>query len=92
MKMHLRKISDHVCYLPPDDFKDRPMLGYVVGTNASLAVDGGFSPDQMQGFYSQLIPGDKVLFLGDAPLGDFSRSGLMRKEDLVGYRSHEVCG
>lgn len=52
--MRLEQISEHTWYLPPDDQKDRPMLGYVAGKNFSLAIDGGFSPDQVEGFYKEL--------------------------------------
>lgn len=52
--MHLQHLTPHVYYLPPDDLRDRPMLGYVAGDSWSLAIDGGFSPDQVQGFYKQL--------------------------------------
>lgn len=52
--MKLRKITDHVYFLPPDDVKDRPMLGYVHGDKFALAIDGGFSPDQVDGFYDEL--------------------------------------
>ena len=56
--MNLERISDHVYFLPPDDFKDRPLLGYVAGTKMALAIDGGFSPDQVCGFYDQLDVAD----------------------------------
>lgn len=52
--MRLEQISEHTWYLPPDDQKDRPMLGYVKGEKFSLAIDGGFSPDQVEGFYKEL--------------------------------------
>ena len=52
--MRLEQISEHTWYLPPDDQKDRPMLGYVKGEKFSLAIDGGFSPDQVEGFYREL--------------------------------------
>lgn len=50
----LKKITDHVWFLPPEGVKDRPMLGYVLGEKIALAVDGGFSPDQVHGFYREL--------------------------------------
>ena len=34
--MSLRKITDHVYFLPPDDVKDRPMLGYVLNGHSGL--------------------------------------------------------
>ena len=52
--MRLEQISEHIWYLPPDNQKDRPMLGYVKGEKFSLAIDGGFSPDQVEGFYREL--------------------------------------
>ena len=52
--MRLEQITEHTWYLPPDDQKDRPMLGYVKGEKFSLAIDGGFSPDQVEGFYREL--------------------------------------
>ena len=54
MNSKLRKLTEHVYFLPPDDVKDRPMLGYVLGDKCSMAVDGGFSPDQVEGFYTEL--------------------------------------
>lgn len=52
--MKLEKLTEHVYFLPPDDFKDRPMLGYVCGDTHSLAIDGGFSPDHVQLFYDAI--------------------------------------
>ena len=52
--MKLKKLTEHVHYLPPDDFKDRPLLGYVCGEKYSLAIDGGFSPDHVKLFYDAI--------------------------------------
>ena len=52
--MLLRKLTDNVYYYPPDDIKDRPLLGYIRGEKYALAVDGGFSPAHVEAFYSAL--------------------------------------
>lgn len=52
--MELKKITEHVYIYGPDSVRDRPMLGYVHGERFSLAVDGGFSPDHVEGFYAAL--------------------------------------
>ncbi len=45
MTLHqLNQISPHVYWLTPDDATDRPVLGLIVGTRASLVVDAGNSP------------------------------------------------
>lgn len=48
------KITDCVYFYPPEDIKDRPMLGYIEGDKYSLAVDGGFSPAHVGEFYEAL--------------------------------------
>ena len=40
----LKQITPHVYYLPPDSRTDRPVLGVVSGSRASLLVDAGNSP------------------------------------------------
>lgn len=52
--MKIRKLTERVYYLPPDDYKDRPMLGYIRGDRHCLAVDAGFSPDHVDVFYKAL--------------------------------------
>ena len=40
--MKLKKLSDHIWYMPFEEERDRPNLGYVKGENWSLAIDAGF--------------------------------------------------
>ena len=40
----LNQLSPHVFWLPPDSRTDRPVLGVVCGTRATLLVDAGNSP------------------------------------------------
>ena len=40
----LNQLSRHVYWLPPDSRTDRPVLGVVSGSNATLLVDAGNSP------------------------------------------------
>ncbi len=45
----LRKLSSKVYYLPPGK-NDRPVLGIIIGSNASLIVDAGNSPAHAKKF------------------------------------------
>jgi glyoxylase-like metal-dependent hydrolase (beta-lactamase superfamily II) len=40
----MRRVSEHVCILPPDATTDRPILGAISGANGTLMVDAGNSP------------------------------------------------
>ena len=37
--MELKKLSEHIWYMPYESERDRPNLGYVKGDNWSLAID-----------------------------------------------------
>ena len=41
--MGLKKLSKHIWYMPYEEERDRPNLGYVKGENWSLAIDAGHS-------------------------------------------------
>lgn len=50
----LRKINDHLYYLPYRVLGDRPNLYYIKGDKYSLAIDAGNSSDHISHFYNQL--------------------------------------
>ena len=52
--MELKKLSQHIWYMPFEQERDRPNLGYVKGKNWSLAIDAGHSAAHTKEFYSLL--------------------------------------
>ena len=52
--MELKKLSEHVWYMPFESERDRPNLGYVKGENWSLAIDAGHSEAHVKEFYALL--------------------------------------
>ena len=52
--MELKKLSDHIWYMPFEEERDRPNLGYVKGGKLSLAVDAGHSESHIREFYGLL--------------------------------------
>ncbi|WML34492.1 MBL fold metallo-hydrolase [Clostridium sp. OS1-26] len=52
--MELKKISDRIYYLPAEEETDRPVLGYIIGDNYSLAIDAGNSSKHVEKFYNEL--------------------------------------
>lgn len=52
--MSLKKLSDRIYILPPEDSTDRPTLGYIKGDRFSLAVDAGNSKKHVDKFYKYL--------------------------------------
>lgn len=52
--MQLRKLTDKVYYLPTVPGRDWPVLTYVRGERFALAVDAGYSKQQVESFYSEL--------------------------------------
>ena len=52
--MKLKKLTDRVWYLPHEDLRDRPILGYIKGDKFSIAVDAGHSKDHTKEFYEAL--------------------------------------
>ncbi|MBP3743157.1 MAG: MBL fold metallo-hydrolase [Treponema sp.] len=52
--MELKKLSEHIWYMPFEQERDRPNLGYVKGKNWSLAIDAGHSAAHTKEFYTLL--------------------------------------
>ena len=65
--MELKKLSEHIWYMPYESERDRPNLGYVKGENWSLAIDAGHSDVHVKEFYALLekenLPLPKVTVL-----------------------------
>lgn len=53
-KPGLQKISEHVWIMPFDSPKDRPNLGYILGSGTALAVDAGHSSAHVEEFYDAI--------------------------------------
>ena len=52
--MGLKRLTERIWYLPFEEERDRPNLGYIRGDRWSLAVDAGHSDDHTQAFYRAL--------------------------------------
>ena len=52
--MELKKITEHIWYMPFEEERDRPNLGYIKGDKMSLAVDAGHSEAHIREFYDLL--------------------------------------
>jgi glyoxylase-like metal-dependent hydrolase (beta-lactamase superfamily II) len=52
--MELKKLSEHIWYMPFEEERDRPNLGYVKGEKMSLAIDAGHSEAHLKEFYDIL--------------------------------------
>ena len=52
--MELKKLSEHIWYMPFEEERDRPNLGYVKGEKWSLAIDAGHSAAHTKEFYALL--------------------------------------
>ena len=52
--MELKKLSEHIWYMPFEEERDRPNLGYVKGNKLSLAIDAGHSEAHIREFYDLL--------------------------------------
>lgn len=52
--MELKKLSEHIWYMPYEEERDRPNLGYVKGKNWTLAIDAGHSAAHTIEFYALL--------------------------------------
>ena len=65
--MELKRLTEHIWYMPFEVERDRPNLGYVKGENWSLAIDAGHSAAHVREFYALLekenlpLPGLTVL-------------------------------
>ena len=49
--MELKRLSQHIWYMPFEEERDRPNLGYVKGDNYSIAIDAGHSAAHTKEFY-----------------------------------------
>lgn len=52
--MELKRLTEHIWYMPHEDERDRPDLGYVKGGRWSLAIDAGHSEAHVREFYALL--------------------------------------
>ena len=52
--MELKRLTEHIWYMPYETERDRPNLGYVKGDNWSLAIDAGHSAAHTREFYALL--------------------------------------
>jgi glyoxylase-like metal-dependent hydrolase (beta-lactamase superfamily II) len=52
--MELKRLSQHIWYMPFEEERDRPNLGYVKGDNYSIAIDAGHSAAHTKEFYDLL--------------------------------------
>jgi glyoxylase-like metal-dependent hydrolase (beta-lactamase superfamily II) len=52
--MELKRLSQHIWYMPFEEERDRPNLGYVKGDNYSIAIDAGHSAAHTRQFYDLL--------------------------------------
>ena len=59
--MELKRLTEHVWYMPFETERDRPNLGYVKGDNWCLAVDAGHSAAHTKEFYALLAQEDLPL-------------------------------
>ena len=65
--MELKRLTEHIWYMPFEAERDRPNLGYVKGDHWSLAIDAGHSAAHVREFYKLLekeclpLPGLTVL-------------------------------
>lgn len=52
--MELKKLNEHIWYMPFEEERDRPNLGYIKGDKMSLAIDAGHSEAHLREFYDLL--------------------------------------
>ena len=52
--MKLNKLSEHIWYMPFEEERDRPNLGYVKGEKLNLAIEAGRSEAHLREFYDLL--------------------------------------
>lgn len=53
-QMELKKLTEHIWYMPFEEERDRPNLGYIKGDKLSIAVDAGHSEAHIREFYALL--------------------------------------
>ena len=52
--MELKRLNEHIWFMPYEEERDRPNLCYVKGSRLGLAVDAGHSAAHVQEFYALL--------------------------------------
>ncbi len=52
--MKLKRLSERIWYMPFEEERDRPNLGYVKGDKRNLAIDAGHSEAHIREFYALL--------------------------------------
>ena len=52
--MELKRLTEHIWYMPFEEERDRPNLGYVKGDRWSLAIDAGHSEAHVRELYALL--------------------------------------
>ena len=50
----LKRLTEHIWYMPFEEERDRPNLGYVKGDHRSMAIDAGHSAAHVREFYRLL--------------------------------------
>ena len=92
--MDLKRLTEHIWYMPFEEERDRPNLGYVKGDHWSLAIDAGHSAAHVKEFYTLLerenlpLPGMTVLthWHWDHTFGMHAVNGLTLANDRTnGY-------
>ena len=92
--MDLKRLTEHIWYMPFEEERDRPNLGYVKGDHWSLAIDAGHSAAHVKEFYTLLerenlpLPGMTVLthWHWDHTVGMHAVNGLTLANDRTnGY-------
>ena len=92
--MDLKRLTEHIWYMPFEEERDRPNLGYVKGDHWSLAIDAGHSAAHVMEFYALLakenlpLPGMTVLthWHWDHTFGMHAVNGLTLANDRTnGY-------
>ncbi len=89
--MELKKLTEHIWYMPYEEERDRPNLGYVLGDKWSLAIDAGHSAAHTREFYALLekekfpLPALTVLthWHWDHTFGMHAVDGLCLANDLT---------
>ena len=52
----MHELAPSLYWMPPDHTVDRPILGAIAGSNATIMVDAGNSPAHMRQFLNELAP------------------------------------
>ena len=89
--MELKRLTEHIWYMPYEEERDRPNLGYVLGDKWSLAIDAGHSAAHTREFYTLLekeklpLPALTVLthWHWDHSFGMHAVDGLCLANDLT---------